>query len=553
MRDPSVELCHPAHRVAERDIGVAANPRSKDAAMNIPQVPGFSARRNALLTSLGCALALTVLAAVGAAASGKPGGGGGGGGGGKADKSPPSITVTGMQQTSTSVTITGTASDNVGVTAVSVSVDGGTYAAAQGTTSWSYTVSTSGLAAGSHTAAARATDAAGNISTARVSFSVSAPAPTDTSPPTATIAVPTANTTVSGTAIVSGTAADNTSVASVAVSIDGGAYQSAQGTTIWSASVNTSTLGNGPHTVTARATDGSGNVGSTSETVDVMNDVAPPTVTVTAPLSGATVSGTVTVTGTASDDVSVASVAVSVDGAAYAAATGTSSWSYSLDTTKLTNGSHTLAARATDTSGKTTTASVTLNVSNSAPAGYSEKLVTPEGATILIASNVTNFTAQQIYDLLKPNAYQLGLIGPHLTVRVQTTYNTFTTTSAGTSGGVYTSYSASMYLDASSNSLLLTRPDATIAHEYGAVWSMYHLYLTEQGNWNPWLQARGLLGNPLLDSSDVWSRGEMIADDYRMLFGTQAAQDQMGYVNTEVPDPRTVPGLKDFFVSTWGA
>jgi len=136
---------------------------------------------------------------------------------------------------------------------------------------------------------------------------------------------------------------------------------------------------------------------------------------------------------------------------------------------------------------------------------------------------------------------------------VQTTYNTFTTTSAGTSGGVYTSFNATLYLDARSNSLLLTRPDATIAHEYGAVWSMYHLYLTEQGSWTPWLQARGLLGDPLLDSSDVWSKGEMIADDYRMLFGTPAAQSEMGYVNPAVPDPRTVSGLRDFFVDVWGA
>jgi len=182
-----------------------------------------------------------------------------------------------------------------------------------------------------------------------------------------------------------------------------------------------------------------------------------------------------------------------------------------------------------------------------------QQLVSPEGVTIQVYSGVTGWTAQQVYDFLEPNAYQLGLIGPHLTIKVQTTCSTFTTTSAGTRGGVYTSFNATMYLNASSNSLLLTRPDATIAHEYGAVWSMYHLYLTEQGSWTLWLAARNLVDDPRVDSSDVWSKGEMIADDYRMLLGTQAAQDEMGYVNTEVPDPRTVPGLKDFFVNVWGA
>ena len=181
------------------------------------------------------------------------------------------------------------------------------------------------------------------------------------------------------------------------------------------------------------------------------------------------------------------------------------------------------------------------------------QLVTPEGATIQVYSGVSGWTAQQVYDLLKPNAYQLALVGPRLTIKVQTTYATFTTTSAGTSGGLYTTFNATMYLNASPSSLLLTRPDATIAHEYGAVWSMYHLYLTEQGSWTPWLQARGLLGDPRLDSSDVWSKGEMIADDYRMLFGTQAAQDEMSYENPDVPDSRAVSGLRDFFLNVWGA
>jgi hypothetical protein len=209
--------------------------------------------------------------------------------------------------------------------------------------------------------------------------------------------------------------------------------------------------------------------------------------------------------------------------------------------------------RVTDGSGNASIASIDVNVQNGLPAGVTDQLVTPEGATIQIYSGVSGWTAQQVYDLLKPNAYQLALIGPHLTIKVQTTYNTFTTTSAGTSGGVYASFNATMYLNASSNSLLLTRPDATIAHEYGAVWSMYHLYLTEQGSWTPWLQARGLLNDPRVDSSDVWSKNEMIADDYRMLFGTAAAQSEMSYVNPDVPDPRTVAGLKDFFVTVWGA
>ena len=65
-----------------------------------------------------------------------------------------------------------------------------------------------------------------------------------------------------------------------------------------------------------------------------------------------------------------------------------------------------------------------------------------------------------------------------------------------------------------------------MAHEYGAAWSMYHLYISQQGSWNAWLTARGLLGDPRVDSSFSWSKNEMIADDYRMLFGSPAAQSE---------------------------
>ena len=45
-----------------------------------------------------------------------------------------------------------------------------------------------------------------------------------------------------------------------------------------------------------------------------------------------------------------------------------------------------------------------------------QQLVTPEGATINIYSDAVGWTAEQIYDLLKPNAYQLDVIGPTLTI-----------------------------------------------------------------------------------------------------------------------------------------
>ena len=81
---------------------------------------------------------------------------------------------------------------------------------------------------------------------------------------------------------------------------------------------NTTTVTNGTHTLTAVARDAAGNITtSTGRTVTVNNaDTTAPTVSVTDPASGATVSGTVTLTANATDNVGVTSVQFLVDGAA---------------------------------------------------------------------------------------------------------------------------------------------------------------------------------------------------------------------------------------------
>jgi hypothetical protein len=80
-------------------------------------------------------------------------------------------------------------------------------------------------------------------------------------------------------------------------------------------------------------------------------DTTLPDVSITSPTEGATISGTFVVTGTASDNVAVDRVEMRIDAGPYQLATGTTSWSLSVDTTAYTNGPHLFKARATDTSG----------------------------------------------------------------------------------------------------------------------------------------------------------------------------------------------------------
>ena len=404
-------------------------------------------------------------------------------------------------------------------------------------------------------------------------FAVSAkPRPRDAVAPVVSIGAPSPGATVSGTIEVTGTASDNVRVAKVEVRVDGGAYAAASGTGTWSRAIDTRAYGDGSHVLWARATDTSGRMSETSVSVTFHNaspppppppplpppppppaDVTAPAISISAPAAGAVVAGIVQVAGSASDDVALAGVQISVDGGAERAAVGTATWTHALDTRAYADGTHTITARADDSAGNSSSTTISVVVKNTTPLpdGVVERMITPEGATIEIHSGATGWTAQQIYDLLKPNALDLDRLGPGLKVKVQTTYASATSASVSESGGVYSGYRATIYLQAKAGSSFMTRPDFIMAHEYGHAWTLYHLYMSQSGDWSPYLAARGLEGDPRVDSSYNWSKDEMIADDYRMLFGTAAAVAQAGYINSEAADPRTVPGLRDFLLTGW--
>ena len=85
-------------------------------------------------------------------------------------------------------------------------------------------------------------------------------------------------------------------------------------------------------------------------------DTVPPTVSMTAPADGATVSGTVPVSADASDNVGVAGVQFKLDGANFGAEDTASPYTLQWDTSTVANGTHTLTAVARDAAGNTATA-----------------------------------------------------------------------------------------------------------------------------------------------------------------------------------------------------
>ena len=101
-------------------------------------------------------------------------------------------------------------------------------------------------------------------------------------------------------------------------------------------------------------------------------DTTAPTVSLTAPAAGASLSGTVAVTASATDNVGVAGVQFLLDGANLGAeVTGAGpTYTFNWNTTTATNGTHTLSARARDAAGNTAiTNSVNVTVSNTVSSG----------------------------------------------------------------------------------------------------------------------------------------------------------------------------------------
>ena len=99
------------------------------------------------------------------------------------------------------------------------------------------------------------------------------------------------------------------------------------------------------------------------------SDTQPPTVSLTAPTNGATVSGSsVTVSASASDNIGVVGVRFLLDGAGLGSEDMTAPYFIIWNTTTATNGTHSLAAVARDAAGNhTTSATVTVTVNNPIP------------------------------------------------------------------------------------------------------------------------------------------------------------------------------------------
>lgn len=288
------------------------------------------------------------------------------------DTTAPSVSVTGPTNNATvsgTVNFTANATDNVGVAGVQFRVNGNVVGTEDTTSPYSTSFNTTTLVNGTYTLTATARDAANNVTTsAPITLVINNPV-VDLIAPTVGVASPTSNQTVAGNTTLTASATDNVGVASVRFNVNGNAIGTAINTAPYSFVLDTTTLTNGSHSITAIATDAAGNsTTSAAVTINVSNliqDTMAPTVSITAPTSNASVSGTAPITATATDNIGVSWVRFYVDGNAVGTNITQAPYTYALNTNGLTNGSHTLTAIAVDAVGNTTTsAPVSITVNN---------------------------------------------------------------------------------------------------------------------------------------------------------------------------------------------
>ncbi len=233
------------------------------------------------------------------------------------------------------------------------------------------TFSNTGLLSGtSYSYRVRATDAAGNLSAySNVASATTTTAP-DTTPPTVPSGLVATASGSSGIDLTWTASIDNVAVAGYRVercqSVGCGSFAQI-GTPTGTTFSNTGLLSGTSYSYRVRATDAAGNLSAysniASATTTTVPDTTPPTASITSP-TGGNVSGTVTVSVSASDNVGVTHVDLLVNGEPAGSDTS-APYQFSWNSASVPNGAAQLKAIAYDAAGNLAqSAIVTVNVAN---------------------------------------------------------------------------------------------------------------------------------------------------------------------------------------------
>ena len=185
--------------------------------------------------------------------------------------------------------------------------------------------------------------------------------------PVVTIQFPGENTTIRGAASISGTALDDDGIKALYYSFDNGDFKTAEGNSTFNIPIPFSVLKDSEHSVQIKAEDLNGVFSDTVERKFIVSRTGP-VIKVEEPSPEIYIKGSSTIKGSAVDSNGIDKVTVSIDnGVSYSMANGEEDWTYLLDTTLLSNGTHSLYVKAVDKSGSSSFYTTIINIDNISP------------------------------------------------------------------------------------------------------------------------------------------------------------------------------------------
>ncbi len=194
----------------------------------------------------------------------------------------------------------------------------------------------------------------------------------DNTPPSqAAITSPANNSTITGTTLLTATGTDETGIAKIEFYM-GTSLLGTASSSPYTYPLNTSLYPAGTYSLTAKAYDAAGNSKTSSivtVTIPPPPDTTAPSVTITSPVNGSTVNGSITMSATATDASGISKVEVSV-GSTLVKTLTTSPYTFTYDTKSVADGNYTITFKAYDAAAtpNVTAKTAAVTIKNSVPA-----------------------------------------------------------------------------------------------------------------------------------------------------------------------------------------
>ena len=301
-----------------------------------------------------------------------------------ADTTAPTVSITAPANGATvsgTISITATASDNVGVSYTQCRLDAGSWVQ-DATSPYSWTLDTTTISEGSHTVTVQAFDAAGNYAQDINSFTVQNEQGGEPQLITQTLSGAVAGSEVDyftltgiepGLMTLSVTWSGSYDIDCYICATPSYTTYLARGYTTANPETCSYTISSaGTYYIAIRmytsSAPSTNYVATVKYYTDAGGDYTNPIVTITSPANGATVQGSISITATATDNVGVTYTTCQIDSGTQTT-DSTSPYSWNLDTTTLSEGSHTITVRAYDAAGNYGTKTVSITVDNVAGGG----------------------------------------------------------------------------------------------------------------------------------------------------------------------------------------